>query len=433
MQTYEEALKYLDLFTDYEKFGFKDLKEKLNLDRLHKVLSELNNPHHKYQSVHVAGTKGKGSICAFTSNILRQKGYRVGLYTSPHILTTRERIVLNGNMIKEDEFTEVLSRLQKVLPKEPYKEFTFFEIYTLIAMLYFDIKKADFAVFETGLGGRLDATNVVNAEVCGISPISYDHMQFLGDTIEKIAREKSGIIKRDAKCIVSPQREEAFSVIRDKCMKEKASFFLVGKDIRYSIKSSNMEGTHFSVKGILGEYKDCYVNMPGEFQASNAATAIGICEALLGERDSDEKTFEEGIRKTFLSGRMEIISQKPIIMIDGAQNEDSAKNLKYSVEHSFKYDKLILLLGISKDKDIEGVCRHLTTIADEIILTQAFTNRAADPRLIRGYTKNKPTKITGNVKEAIGIALKKASDKDMILATGSFFVIAELKKLLLKS
>ncbi len=432
MPSYKETLKYLDSFINYERIGLDNPGMDLDPGRLRNVLKRMKDPHRDYSCVHVAGTKGKGSVCAFTSSILEKAGYRVGLFTSPHLVTVRERIKTNGRIIGKSDIACVVERLKEYIdPRVADKELTYFEVLTLAAILYFSLKKVDYAVFEVGMGGRLDATNVIDAKVCGISPVSYDHTGVLGTKIEQIAREKAAIIKKGAHCVSSPQRQPALRVIKDRCREENASLSLVGKDITCSTLHLDEKGSCVDVVGLNGHYEKCRINMPGDFQPSNCATAVGICEQLLGAKGIDEDALKKGISSAFIPGRMEIICRRPMVVIDGAQNGDSAERLKYSVEQIFKYDRLILLLGFSRDKDIKSVCRHLVPMADEVVLTRASVNRAADPHLIRGYIKGKSVRITADVKEALGVAFSRAGKNDMILATGSFFVIGEVRGLLL--
>ncbi|MFQ5952754.1 MAG: bifunctional folylpolyglutamate synthase/dihydrofolate synthase [Candidatus Omnitrophota bacterium] len=429
MPSYKDTLGYLNSLTNYELTGIGPGAIKFNLGKLRKVLKGMGNPHRDYFSVHVTGTKGKGSICSFTSCMLKEAGYRVGLFTSPHLDTARERIKVDGKIISKKDFADVAELLRKYI--DPGKAFTYFEVLTLMAMLHFSRKKVDYAIFEVGMGGRFDATNVLNAKVCGIGPVSYDHTYALGNTIKKITREKAEIIKRRAHCVSSPQRTSALEVIKEKCLEENASLSLVGKDLTYELVELDEGGSRFNVRGKKGRYEDCRVNMPGIFQVENCVTAIGICEKL-GTRIKglDEGIIKRGIEKAFIPGRLEVLAREPLVVIDGSQNEESARRLKSSVERIFKYNKLILILGLSKDKDIRGTCRQLASMADEIVFTRASCERAADPLLIRGYIKGKPARVTRDVKEALGVALKKAKKGDMILATGSFYVIGEVRKML---
>jgi dihydrofolate synthase/folylpolyglutamate synthase len=348
-------------------------------------------------------------------------------------VTPAERIAVDGEMIPEEDLADVVKKIRENLPGAE-KRFTYFEMFTLMAMFYFRARGVDYAVFETGLGGRLDATNVLEPDVCGITPISYDHMKVLGERIEEIASEKAAIIKNGSRCVSSPQCEAALGIIRRRCGQTGSSLSLVGDAITYDIHSLGPEGSVFDIHGEKGDYEGCRVRMPGDFQVTNCATAVGICENLLGKGGEkiDPAALKRGIENAFIPGRMEILSLRPAILIDGAQNGESAAKLKYSVERIFKYDRLILLLGLCRDKDIESVCRELAPAANEIVLTKASTERAADPHVIRGYIRGRKVSITSDVKEALGTALSLAKRSDLILATGSFYVIGEVRELLRK-
>lgn len=430
MDSYKLALEYLDSFVNYEKTGLEEIKTDFDLTSLSLALERLSGPQRAYTSIHVAGTKGKGSVCTFTSSILSLAGFKTGLFTSPHLLSERERISVDGRMIPEADLVRTLEEIRGSIGEELCRELTFFEMYTLLAVLYFKNAKVDFAVFETGLGGRFDATNVLGAKVCAITPVSYDHMHVLGDTLEEIAYEKAAIIKPGSTCISSPQKEEVLSLIKEKCSLEEASLRVVGRDITFKIHDSGEEGTMFDITTKNAGYTACRTQMPGVFQAANSATAVGLCESVVKSYGSAwQAAVKRGIEKAFLPARMEIISKSPRVMIDGAQNAESARELKYSIEENFKYDKLILLLGLSRDKDIEGVCRSLAPLAEEIILTKSRSQRAADPGTIRGYLKGKKIKITSSAKEALGLAFKAAGERDLVLAAGSFYLAGEIREL----
>ncbi len=432
MKSYSDVIKYLDSFVNYERTGFDASCRKFDLSKLRRALDVLGNPEKSFRTVHVTGTKGKGSVCTFISHILKESGHKVGLFTSPHLISPRERIQINNNMISEEDLSLSTGVIKKYIDESKGEKFSFFELYFLIAMIYFKNNGVDFAVLEVGLGGRCDATNVVDSEISVITPISYDHMDVLGEEIEKIAGEKAAIIKKTNKaCFTSPQRPSVMEVIERKCKKEGVALKVVGKDILFENVHYMDKETIFDVTGLKETYKNCTISMVGKFQVTNSTLGIGVCEALIDDNGREE-AIKKAIYEAFIPGRLELISKSPSILIDGAQNEESAKKLKYSVEHYFKYDRLILLLGVSKDKDIKGICKELVPIADEVVITRAQNERAADPSIIRGFVREKPAHVTGDVKEALGVALTKARKNDLILATGSFFVIGEIRKLILK-
>ncbi|MBL7072221.1 MAG: bifunctional folylpolyglutamate synthase/dihydrofolate synthase [Candidatus Omnitrophica bacterium] len=427
IRSYKETLKELDSFTNYENIGFGDIREEFNLDKLRQVLKKIGNPERNYRVIHIAGTKGKGSICCFVSSVLREAGMSTGLFLSPHIITPRERIQVNGEIISENEFAEIFNYLMEYLDQPANEKYTFFEMYTMVAFEYFSRKKVDFAVIEVGMGGRLDATNVARGEFCGISPISYDHTQVLGNSIRAIAEEKSAIIKPGAYCVSSPQRPDAERVIKKRCLENNAELVLAGRDLKYEVDSVSEGGSFFDFGGVYESYKNVKTSLAGIFQVDNAVTALGICEKVLSGMPGLGNILKRGIKNAYIPGRMEVLCKKPYFVADGAQNADSAANLKKSVEQIFKYDKLILLLGMSRDKDIEGVCRLLGPFAEKIVLTRALSARAADPGVIRGHIENKQVKVTANVTDGVKEAFNLAGKNDMILAAGSFFVVAQAR------
>ena len=462
--TYPETTRYLESFINYEKIPAYPYKESLKLERIKIFLAAIDNPQNTLKCIHVAGTKGKGSTCAFVAYILRAAGYKVGLYTSPHLSDFRERIrVLNRKseatlrlcsgrvnqqpqkdfegMISKNELTGLVEKLKPAIEKynknSKYGPLSFFEVYTILAFIYFKEKKVDFAVLETGLGGRLDATNVVQPLVAAITPISYEHTQILGNTLREIATEKAGIIKTANLTVISaPQEEEAAKVIRNRSKKAGARLYEVGRDIKYQKTEDR-----FSVKGIFGEYPDLKIRLLGSHQLVNATVAVGIVEALrFYDFNVDAASIRKGLNNTIWPGRCEVIQQDPLVVLDGAQNIASSRALKKAIRENFlcsgsasgrgsggKYKKLILVIGISSDKDLKGICAQLYGLADEIVLTKANNPRATPPEILAGYFKGKKVYITNNVKEAREKTKAIAKKKDLILVTGSLFVAGEFR------
>lgn len=420
---YPAAIKYLESFINYEKISAYPYKKSLKLERINKFLNLIGRPQDYLRCIHVAGTKGKGSTSAFIAYILKEAGFRVGLYTSPHLVDFRERIRVLGHKSqvkshKSGDFEGMISRadlvktLQSIKPAikkfnkvSEYGPLTFFEAYTALAFEYFKNKKTDFVVLETGLGGRLDATNVVNALVSVITPISLEHTQKLGATLTEIAQEKAGIIKAQSAIVISaPQKKEAQDVIRKQCKKVRARLIEVKKPCNFKIR-------------LLGSH-----------QLINATVASEAVRALqeYGFRISGA-VIKKGLAKTIWPGRCEVIASNPLVILDGAQNVASAQVLKKAIKENFKYSKLILILGISDDKDIKGICNELCDLADVIITTQANNPRAAKSEVINQYFRDKETKITHSIKEAKNIAYALADKKDLILVTGSLFVVGEFR------
>ncbi len=450
--TYPETLKYLESFINYEKIPSYPYKESLKLERIKNFLKTLGNPQWYFKCIHIAGTKGKGSTCAFITYILREAGYKVGLYTSPHLSDFRERIrILKPRSPKapgprkEKDFegiilkSELINLVERLKPSigqynrnSAYGPLSFFEVYTCLAFVYFREKKVDFAVLETGMGGRLDATNVVEPLVCTITPISYEHTQQLGNTLKEIAKEKAGIIKSHQSPVTShqsivisaPQEKEAMEVIRSRCKETNAKLFEIGRQIKYETNGDH----RLRIKGVFGEYPDLRLRLLGAHQLVNAALAVAVIEAL---RFCDINVGIDAVRKglynTLWPGRCEVVSKKPLVVLDGAQNIASAKVLEKTIRENFKYKKLILVLGISKDKDIKGMCAELYGLADKVILTKANNPRAAKPESLVKYFAGKDAYLTTNVREAINLARQKSKEKHLILITGSLFVAGEAR------
>jgi len=452
--TYPEALRYLESFINYEKITDWPYKQSLKLERIRDFLSTINNPQDSLKCLHVSGTKGKGSTCAFLTYILRQAGYKVGLYTSPHLSDFRERIRILSHqvtripshqekkdfegMISKNELANLVKRLKPAIDQynkaSKYGPLSFFEVYTALAFVYFKEQKTDFLVLETGLGGRLDATNVVKPLVCAITPISYEHTQRLGNTLKEIAAEKAGIIKSHQSIVISaPQEREAQGVIRQRCKKLAAKSYEVGKDIIFNEGNSD-----FNIKGIFSRYPDLKINLLGRHQLINATVAVGVIEALKFYGITiDTDSIRAGLYRTAWPGRCEVVGRNPWVVLDGAQNVASACALKQAIKENFstrgrlsrkkKFKKLILVFGISKDKDIKGTSLELADFADVVVLTKSRNPRAQPPQDLAKYFKDKPTYITQSVKEAGELAARIATKEDLILVTGSLFVVGEFR------
>jgi dihydrofolate synthase/folylpolyglutamate synthase len=336
-------------------------------------------------------------------------------------------------MISKREIAGLLQRFRPAIEKYnrncKYGALTFFEVYTALAFLYFKRKKVDYAVLETGLGGRLDATNTVNPLVCAITPISYDHTDQLGNTLKKIAAEKAGIVKSgQPKVISAPQEKEAREVIRNRCKETGAQLYEIGKDIVWRKKDGTGRFQGFSVKGVRGNYDNLKIGLLGEYQLGNAALAIGMVEALAEERIT-ALSIQRGLKEALWPGRLEVASRRPGIVLDGAHNTASAAALKEALKRHFKYKKLILVLGMSQDKDIKGVCDILARLAGKVILTKSGNSRAAEPEFIQKML-HRQAELTKNIKEAIAMAKKSANPRDLILITGSLFVAGEARRCL---
>jgi dihydrofolate synthase/folylpolyglutamate synthase len=427
---YQEALEYLLRFADYERLPRSGIV--WDLRRIERLLERLGNPQDTSRSVHIAGTKGKGSTSAMIASVLKQAGYRVGLYTSPHLLSYTERIQVNGKPIAEDDWARLTERLRPEVEAEnrigDLGELTTFEILTAMAFTHFRQVKADYQVLEVGLGGRLDATNVVRPQVCVITSVSFDHMDVLGDTLAKIAGEKAGIIKSGASVVSAPQFTEAMEVIEGVCREKGVRLVKVGKDITWEKGSYNSEGQSFRVKGLRGDY-DLWIPLLGEHQMENAANAVAVLELLTGMGAKiPAADIAYGLAKVNWPGRLQVLGHEPWVVVDGAHNAYSMKRLGEALRQYFKYDKLTLILGFGGDKDIAGMVAEAVKMTGDVILVSSRHPRSVKAEVLaeefsrHGVMPHSAESVT----KAIELALSRCNRDDLICAAGSIFVIAEV-------
>lgn len=433
MQSYREAMQYIDSFIDYEKKEDFPYNERfLNLERMEYLLSLIGAPHRDFPVIHIAGTKGKGSTAAIITSILAANGSKIGLYTSPHLITPRERIRIGDRLISEEEFTRYLSQIRYKLEKSSQQfTFTFFEIYTALAFLYFSRHRVDLAVLETGLGGRLDATNVVSPLVAVITQISLDHTRELGDDLTSIAAEKSGIIKEGSLVLTSPQDETALKVLEQVAREKKVRLYKVGEDIRFRRKKSGSLAQTFWLKTTRRTYPDLHLSLAGTHQLINAATAVGAID-LLQEKGIlvPSEIVVEALKKVKWPARIHMLSREPMFIVDCAHNGASAQALANYLQEKFPQKRIILILGILKNKDVQGIARPLCSLADKVILTRVNSPRALAPEkigeVILEFCKNKNILIKREVESAVLHAQNLAYPEDLICVTGSVHLAGEV-------
>jgi dihydrofolate synthase/folylpolyglutamate synthase len=427
---YQQALEYLLRFADYERLPRSGIV--WDLRRIERLLERLNNPQYHALTVHVAGTKGKGSTAAMVAAILKSAGYRTGLYTSPHLLSFTERIQVDGRPIAEADWAGLTGQLRPHVEAEnkigDLGELTTFEILTAMAFLHFRQVKADYQVVEVGLGGRLDATNVVRPQACVMTSISYDHTDVLGNTLAKIAGEKAGIIKTGAPVVSAPQFPEAMAVIERVCREKDVRLIKVGEDVTWEKGEFDVEGQYFQVKGQRQEY-DLWIPLLGEHQLENAATALAAVELLIemGAQITAED-IAQGLAEVRWPGRLQVLGKEPWVIVDGAHNAYSMQRLGEAIDHYFKYEKAKLILGFGGDKDIAGMAAEAAKITGDIILVASRHPRAVKANVLTAeFQKQGITpRVAATVKDAIHLALEEAGDNDLIAAAGSIFVIAEV-------
>ena len=436
---YEAALAYIDTFINSERSpDFSRQARFYNLERISRLLAHLGDPHRRLKVVHVAGSKGKGSTAALIASILTHAGYKTGLFTQPHLITPRERCRIDSRLISEEDFAQYVARLKPSIEAmtelESAGRVSFFEIYTALAFTYFADNAVDFAVIEVGLGGRLDATNVVDPLVSVITPISLEHTAILGDTHEAIAKEKAEIIKPNRPVVSAPQVPEAQAVFEAVAADREAPMDSVGCDIYLKRKDWNINGQTLDLTTPSAFYPDLFLSLLGEHQAVNAATAIGCIERICQEGYKVPRTsIYAGLKEVRWAGRMQVVGRFPAILLDGAHSPTSAEALCKAIREVFHYRRLILVVGLMRDKDLQAIGEVLCPFADEIITTQAFNNPRVTPaEEIAGAWSETGTKfhVCPNVREAIPLAQSIATPSDLICIAGSIYIVGEAMKVL---
>ncbi len=433
MTTYREALKQIFDRTDHERDSSPYRERVWRLERVEELLEQLGNPHRAYRSVHIAGTKGKGSTTAMVDAILRAAGYRTGMYTSPHLHTFRERIRLQGQPISERDLITLMEHLHPILLERP--EVTVFEIITALAMWYYARHQVEFGVFEVGLGGRLDATNVLDPLVSAITSISLDHTTVLGETLEEIAAEKAGIIKGGVPVVVAPQRPEALAVIRRIAERRNSEIVIVGQDWDWVFLDTDTTTQHLSIfrqgNALTPEYPDLELPLLGHHQLENACTAVAIIELL---RDQGIEVSRESVRLGLEGmqwpGRMQILGRHPLVVVDGAHNAYSVNRLLESLKSYLSYDRLLLVFGAGRTHHPEALLDLLRPASDRIFVTEADHPKATAAERLEHYANSRGIDVRAvpTVEQALHQALQEADSDDLILVTGSLFVVAEAQE-----
>jgi len=410
-----DPLAYLD--------SLKDAGIRPGLGPVRRLLGRLGNPQQRYRSLLVGGTNGKGSIAATLASVLQAAGYRVGLYTSPHLIDFRERIRVDGAMIPE----EALRRRIRQTRRANHEGVTYFEFTTALAFLHFARCRVDVAVLEVGMGGRLDATNVIRPELSVISNIAMDHAEFLGPRLEDIALEKAGIIRRGGVCITAATQPPVLNVLEAVCREKKARLLRVGREIRIRAKRGGL--FDFRSQGMQG--KNLTTALKGPHQRENMACALGALGVL---RDRGFAIGDEAVRRGLADvrweGRLEIVAQSPTVLLDGAHNAAGAAALKRALGE-FRYRRLILVLGILADKDWRGMIRRLAPLAHQVILTRPPEERAQAPETMAAEAMRWSENVAAvrNPREAVRIALEMAGREDLVCVAGSLYLVGAVRPL----
>lgn len=424
---YKQAMDYIK---EVGNFG-----SNYGLERTERILEILGNPHKKIKCIHIAGTNGKGSTTSIINSILIEEGFKVGMYTSPFLEEFEERIQINKENIKKEDLAISVETVKEAVDKvieEGYSHPTEFEIITCVMFEYFYKNKVDYAVIEVGLGGRLDSTNVVSPILTVITSIGLDHTNLLGNTIEEIAREKGGIIKNNVPLILYPQKESVKKEIL-KIAKEKNSKVYIVNEKNSKLISINKEKFYqnIEVKGLKKDYK-LKLRLLGEHQVLNCNVAINAVEVLSKIEDFNINNIEKGVFNAKWIGRLEVLRENPLIVIDGAHNIQGIKMLKKNILEYFDYDDMYLLIGILSDKQVDDMIKEIVPLSKKVIALTPHSDRAELASELREHIKmvNKNVLSFEDYKEGLEEILKDAKENDLILVTGSLYMIGDMRKII---
>lgn len=419
---YQEAINYLYSLT---QSGIK-----LGLENTARLLQHFGNPQLKTRTIHIGGTNGKGSTAAITESILKNAGYKVGLYTSPHLLDFRERIQINRIMIEKQQTIDLINRIKSAAEKLGVPV-TFFEFGTILAFLYFYEENTDINVIEVGLGGRLDATNLCHAEVSIITSISKDHTEYLGEDLKQIAFEKASIIKKSGTIFANVVVDELFEVVSNMSKKCSADLYRLGVDFKIDSESGEQGNKNFNFKWKSRVFSGLTLPLTGSFQKENAGLALAACiELQKNGLKIEELHFRKGLEMVNWEGRLETVFSHPTVVLDCAHNEESVRNLTQGLIENFKFTRCFFILGLMQDKDIDKIINLLSLLGDHFFLVPVNPPRGEAPEKLAEKLKvhNKPSQIFLSVSSALQAIKKFANPRDLICITGSIFLVAAAKK-----
>ncbi|MEJ2486810.1 MAG: bifunctional folylpolyglutamate synthase/dihydrofolate synthase [Anaerolineales bacterium] len=431
---YTEALKFLFSFVDFSLTHQEQIApERFELERMFDLMDKLGNPQLQYPTIHIAGTKGKGSVAAHCAAALQAAGYKTGLYTSPHLHDFRERIQIDGQRISKADFTAGIEVLKQVIPQVP--GLTSYELQTALAFWYFGQKKVACAVVEVGMGGRLDSTNVLTPLVSVITNISYDHTSILGDTLAEIAGEKGGIIKPGVPVVSAPQKLEALEVLEQLASQREAEFVLVGRDIQFEPLTHSLEGQSFRVFQNGENGRTFTTQLLGRHQLENAVTAFAALQAVNRTGLSvSEQAVQKGFSSVRWPGRFEVFDGEPMVIFDGAHNRYSAQRLAQTIEDYLPGKPVALVFGASEDKDIAGMFAELLPKVDYVLLVRADHPRAAAVQDLSNLAADYacPVSVIDSPADFYRQASELIGNDGVILVTGSLYVVGQLRYLWLQ-
>jgi dihydrofolate synthase/folylpolyglutamate synthase len=405
-------------------YGLRRFGIILGLETIERILRALGNPQDHFASIHVAGTNGKGSVASALSSILHEAGYKVGLYTSPHLVRFNERICINNSQISDADVVKSYQAVKQVHYGE--RSPTFFEFATAMALYEFGRQKVDWAVIETGMGGRYDATNIIRPAISIITNVSMEHRDYLGNTLARIAREKAGIIKQHTPVVTAVNQKQARSVIQKVAQKQSAPIFILGKN--FSVRRS--QSGHFSYYGIENTWRKMQTPLLGHYQVQNAALALAASELLNKTKaEISFQSIKNGLLKTRWPGRLEIISEKPLVILDGAHNLIAARNLSRYLDENLANRRITLVVGILDDKPYGAMLKSLLPVCSRAIITRAKTERALPPQKLYATAKKIISDVTtvSNVAKAAKQAIETARPNDVVCIAGSLYVVGEAK------
>ena len=432
MQYHEAIANLLSLF-DTERARVDGPRQKAiyDLRRMESFLEAMGSPHRRVPTVHIAGTKGKGSTAALCDSAFHAAGLSTGFYSSPHLHTFRERVRRDCQPVSEGEFAGLVGDLWPLRNAGEQGTVTLFEFLTGMAYHCYAQANTDVQTIEVGLGGRLDATNVVDAQVCVITSVSMDHAKILGDTIGKIAADKAGIIKPGSMPVIAPQRAEALASILEACNRVGVDPILIGRDVTWEPRGSHLGGQQFTVHGLRGSY-DLDIPLLGDYQMENAATAVAAVECMSTAQgwEISPETLTRGFGNVSWPCRMEPVGREPLVIADGAHNDYSVDKLLESLPRYFRYDRLLVIAGFSRDKNVEAMVDSLAPAADIAIATKSRHPRGLDVEELSEMFQQRGAATTAaqTPREALEQARAAAGPRDLVLATGSLFLAAEIRE-----
>ena len=426
---YEQSLKYLEDL--YGMIGYD-----LSLVRIEALMKKLGNPQEKMKIIHVAGTNGKGSICSMTSSVLIESGFKVGVYTSPHLRKYNERITINGEEISDDEFANYITLIKNECDKiliEGISQPTVFEVVTAAAFKYFYDKNVDILVLEVGMGGRCDATNIIKKPLVSIiASISMDHMDYLGNTLSEIAHEKGGIIKENCPTVLITENKDVYNVIKNICDEKQSKLYFAEKSGAVPV-IQDLRKTVFSVKNSVISYNNIEIDLIGEYQIMNATEVLMAFKAIndCGTLSIPEEAIRNGLKKAKWSGRMEIVEENPTIILDGAHNIDGIDMLSKSIKKYFNGKNITMLIGILGDKEYEKMLELIMPYISKVVFTEPKSDRRWHldelNSLVSKY--NIEAFVEKDIEKAFNLAKRITSKEDVVICSGSLYLIGELYKL----